>query len=188
MTFFKLEILLWTAVAAYWIIAAFFVKKTVKREFGAGRMFYILIWSIACIMLFTNDLPVPFLYKPLLFQDFTWKLAGLILCCMGLLFSVWARIYLGRNWSGNITIKKEHELIVSGPYAITRNPIYSGFLLAFFGCAMTLGQMKGYLSLPFIFLGISMKIRIEEKFMRGMFREKYQTYRDQVKRLIPFFY
>ncbi len=61
-----------------------------------------------------------------------------------------ARIWLGENWSGRITIKENHELIQTGPYAITRNPIYSGFLLAFAGCSMSLGLLKGYLGIFFL--------------------------------------
>jgi protein-S-isoprenylcysteine O-methyltransferase Ste14 len=188
MLLFELEKWFWTALAIYWIVAAFFVKKTVKREFGAARLIYIMTWAVACLLLFTDNIPLSFLYTPVLPQTFSWQIAGFLFCLSGLLFSVWARIYLGKNWSGNITIKENHELITTGPYALTRNPIYSGFLLAFFGCAMTSGLLKGYLSIPFVVSGILMKIAIEEKFMTEVFSEHYGSYRRKVKKLIPFLY
>ena len=35
------------------------------------------------------------------------------------------------NWSQEVTLKKDHELITSGPYDLVRHPIYTWFLLAF---------------------------------------------------------
>ena len=55
---------------------------------------------------------------------------GLLMVVAGLAFAVWARVHLGRNWSGTVTVKENHELIRSGPYAIVRHPIYTGLLLA----------------------------------------------------------
>jgi len=60
----------------------------------------------------------------------------------GLLFSVWARRYLGRNWSRAVTIKKDHELITSGPYSLVRHPIYTGLLVGLFGCALAVGEWR----------------------------------------------
>ena len=56
----------------------------------------------------------------------------------GLSFMVWARIHLGRNWSATVTLKENHELIRSGPYSITRHPIYTGDLLLLFGLELAL--------------------------------------------------
>ena len=50
-------------------------------------------------------------------------------------FTVWARIVLGRNWSGIVTVKQDHELITAGPYRWVRHPIYTGLLIAFAGSA-----------------------------------------------------
>ena len=112
----------------------------------------------------------------------------MILCIIGLMFSVWARIYLGKNWSGRIAIKQDHELIQTGPYALSRNPIYTGFLLAFIGCAMTEGLRKDYISLLFIVPGIFIKIAKEEIYMTQLFADRFVTYKQKVKKLIPFIY
>jgi len=49
----------------------------------------------------------------------------------GLTFSIWARRRLGRNWSGTVTLKKNHELIRTGLYRWVRHPIYTGLLIGF---------------------------------------------------------
>ncbi len=42
--------------------------------------------------------------------------ASALATALGLLFTVWARVHLGRDWSGIVTVKQGHELITSGPY------------------------------------------------------------------------
>jgi protein-S-isoprenylcysteine O-methyltransferase Ste14 len=111
-----------------------------------------------------------------------------LLCSAGLIFSLTARIYLGENWSGTITIKKNHQLIQSGPYSITRNPIYTGFLMAFAGCAMSLGQLRGWLGIIFLLAAMLVKIKKEEEFMQQVFGNSFQSYKAKVKRLIPGIY
>jgi protein-S-isoprenylcysteine O-methyltransferase Ste14 len=44
-----------------------------------------------------------------------WATFGAVLTLGGLLFMVWARIYLGRNWSGVAALKADQELVTSGP-------------------------------------------------------------------------
>lgn len=67
---------------------------------------------------------------------------GLLMVICGLAFAVWARIHLGRNWSGTVTVKEDHELIRSGPYGIVRHPIYTGLLLAIAGTAIVFGEWR----------------------------------------------
>jgi protein-S-isoprenylcysteine O-methyltransferase Ste14 len=48
----------------------------------------------------------------------------------GFAFCWWARIHLGRLWSGQITKKTDHHVVDTGPYGIVRHPIYTGILTA----------------------------------------------------------
>src|SRR5262249_13239381 len=104
----------------------------------------------------------------------------------GIGFSIWARLFLGRNWSGRVTIKEQHELIQSGPYSIVRHPIYSGFLLAILGTALVQGHLRSLLALPLAALGWSLKLRLEESFMAHQFGSAYLDYKRRVKALVPF--
>lgn len=47
--------------------------------------------------------------------------------------AVWARVHLGRNWSGIVTVKEDHELIRTGPYGYVRHPIYTGLITGLIG-------------------------------------------------------
>ena len=109
-----------------------------------------------------------------------------MLTVAGMLFSVWARLTLGRNWSGTVTIKQDHELIQRGPYRIVRHPIYTGMLLAMLGTAFIYGIARCFLGVPIVGLGFWLKVQIEEQFMVRQFGEQYVRYRQEVRALIPY--
>jgi protein-S-isoprenylcysteine O-methyltransferase Ste14 len=185
MSLLTTEKFMWLAIVIYWMISSLFVKRSLKKQSGWQRILYIVGVLLAFSLLFEDYFHFPFLYSPLLPQNEYWKAAGVVLCAAGLAFALSARIWLGRNWSGRITIKEGHELVQSGPYRITRNPIYTGFLLAFCGCCMSLGLVKGWLGFILLFSCLLIKISKEEKFMQEAFGEKWKVYRSRVKRLIP---
>lgn len=106
----------------------------------------------------------------------------------GLLFSVWGRRHLGRNWSRAVTVKQDHELITSGPYALVRHPIYTGLLLGILGSSVALGQWRGLLAFALVFIALLNKLRLEEQWMRAQFGETYVTYTRRVSALVPYLF
>src|SRR5450755_3974668 len=101
---------------------------------------------------------------------------GAAVTIAGLLFAVWAREHLGRNWSRSVTIKQGHELITTGPYAVVRHPIYTGILAGLLGTAIALSQVRGFIAFLLMFLMLWLKLRMEEQWMRSQFGETYATY------------
>jgi protein-S-isoprenylcysteine O-methyltransferase Ste14 len=188
MNLIQIEKSMWALVAIYWLISSFFVKKTIERESLVGRTGYVLCLLSAFNLLFEDNIPWKFLYLDFFPQSGLWKLSGVVLCALGLLFALSARWYLGRNWSGTITLKKDHELIQTGPYGITRNPIYTGFVLAFLGCVLSLGQFKGIVGLILLITALFIKINKEEKFMIQAFGERYKIYKSRVPTIFPWLY
>ncbi|MBV9727756.1 MAG: isoprenylcysteine carboxylmethyltransferase family protein, partial [Gammaproteobacteria bacterium] len=140
----------WALWVAYWGISAGQVKQTERRESTAARLGYIVplvigAWLIALPLTGLGPLSVQ------LWPDETarWQCA-LVLVVLGLGFSIWARMHLGRNWSGTVTVKEGHELIRSGPYAYVRHPIYTGLIVALAGGAVACGQPRALLGLAII--------------------------------------
>jgi protein-S-isoprenylcysteine O-methyltransferase Ste14 len=113
---------------------------------------------------------------------------GVVLCIAGLAFCIGARFTLGRNWSGVVTFKGGHELIMCGPYAPTRHPIYTGLLTMFVATVIVLGHVAGIIAMPLVFLSIWIKLRHEEKLMLQKNPDEYAAYQRRVKRLIPFIF
>src|SRR5205823_278807 len=114
------------------------------------------------------------------------KILGVLMTFAGVSFAIWARVHLGQYWSGRITVKTDHELIRSGPYAITRHPIYTGFIFGILGCAVTSGEVKGLIAFIIIVFAFFRKIRLEEKILYETFGKTYEEYSKQVAALIPY--
>lgn len=75
----------------------------------------------------------------------------------------------------------------SGPYGIVRHPIYTGLLLAVLATMVAKGTVFGLIGSLVIALGIWMKARLEEQFLRGeLGSEAYDSYRRRVPMLVPF--
>jgi protein-S-isoprenylcysteine O-methyltransferase Ste14 len=113
---------------------------------------------------------------------------GLCLVIAGAAVAIWSRTMLGSNWSGTVTLKHDHELVRSGPYALVRHPIYSGLLLAVLGTALALGEVRGLVAFALAFIGWGVKSAIEERFLVDHFDGAYVRYQSEVKRLVPFVY
>jgi protein-S-isoprenylcysteine O-methyltransferase Ste14 len=110
---------------------------------------------------------------------------GLALTVAGLGLAVWARLTLGGNWSSRVAFKEDHHLVVHGPYARVRHPIYSALLLMFLGSALAAGTLGALVGLPLLVLGIWLKLRREEELMACHFPQDYAAYRSRVSALIP---
>jgi protein-S-isoprenylcysteine O-methyltransferase Ste14 len=96
-------------------------------------------------------------------------------------------VTLGRNWSGRVTLKEDHELIVRGPYRIVRHPIYAGLLIMYLSTTMLLGRMGALIfGVPLVFASFWIKLRDEEKVMLTHFPEQYAAYQQRTARIIPF--
>lgn len=104
----------------------------------------------------------------------------------GILFAIWARFYLGRNWSGTITVKENHQLIQNGPYALVRHPIYTGFVFAIFGTAITIGLALSYFAAILGLIAFLARVKEEDALMAEQFRSAHTEYRNKTKKLIPF--
>lgn len=150
------------------------------------RMIHLSVSMAALLMFaFRGVLPEPMTWQLWPQTAFTfWTGAAVMLA--GLIFAVWARIHLGRFWSGAITLKEGHRLIRSGPYQFVRNPIYTGILTGVAGTAIALGQVCGLVALAILFIVYSWKIHREERLLAGEFGEEYAAYCRTVPALVPF--
>ena len=176
----------WGLFLLYWQIRAANTKTTQRLEPAASRILRVFIFLIAIVILSTTRIPLPWLYLQLWPAGFWPFWQGAAITIAGLLFAVWAREHLGRNWSRSVTIKQDHELITTGPYAVVRHPIYTGILTGFLGSAIATTQVRGLIAFLLIALILWSKLRMEEQWMRAQFGETYSLYAKRVAALIPF--
>jgi protein-S-isoprenylcysteine O-methyltransferase Ste14 len=179
--------LCWLAVAAYWLWSARHVKAPERTESWAKRFFaYWLPFGLAIWLLGPGErfghspLRENFVPHTTLVYSF-----GLGLCAVGAALAIWSRRLLGRNWSGTVQLKHDHELITSGPYRRVRHPIYSGLLLLFLGDAFMVGDWRGLLAVAIVFVSFWFKLRREEQWLTQHFGDAYLAYQRRTKALVP---
>lgn len=177
---------LWIAFYAYWLVSAWKTRNPVKRRQPRLMLFlYGFVWVI--IWVFLAYWFLPGLLAEQIVPDSPWAaVAGLIITAAGLGFAVWARVHLGKNWSGMPLIHEHHTLTRTGPYRYVRHPIYSGITLGLLGTAIGTGYVIVFTCLILVFVLFVMKSHMEEKFLEEEFGEDYVTYRREVKALIPY--
>ncbi len=175
----------WAALALVWLVGLVSTKRTVRSQSAGTRLFQLLVFALGFALMGRNWLASDWLVGRV-FPEFPGiSLAGLVLTVAGCAFAIWARITLGGNWSGRATVKQDHELITTGPYALARHPIYTGILLALVGTALAGGEWRHVLGFLVVLFGMMAKMSQEERLMMQTFPEAYPLYRRRVKALIP---
>jgi protein-S-isoprenylcysteine O-methyltransferase Ste14 len=185
MTAMRICSLLWTLLGIVWLIAWLRTKTTQERAPFGSRLFYGVPVTIAFYLLFGDNVPFAWLESRIIPKNIYIEVLAIILTALGIAFAIWARFYLGQNWSSAVTIKVDHQLIRTGPYAWVRHPIYSGLILAMIGTALARRELRGLLALVLLYLGFKVKSQMEEKFMHKTFGPEYEDYSRSTGALIP---
>ncbi|HKX41437.1 MAG TPA: isoprenylcysteine carboxylmethyltransferase family protein [Burkholderiaceae bacterium] len=176
---------MWLCWIAYWWAASRGAKPTERREPMSSRLLHIVPLLLAVALLWLDRVPGAWLNVRLYpWAPWVFWVAALITAA-GLLFTAWARVHLGRNWSGTVTLKRGHELVTDGPYALVRHPIYTGLLAALIGSALARGEWRGVLAVLIAWAALWRKLRLEERWMAERFGEQYTAYRRHVPALVP---
>jgi len=188
MTLYQIiTICFWLVSEVYWGLKSRGNKVTVHQKRSLVRTFVLASVYVAFLLIYLPYLSFGVLAIRVTPRGDLSGIVGVILCGAGIAFSIWSRKTLGSNWSGPVTIKKDHELIRTGPYKIVRNPIYFGSIVSLTGSAMTTGELRGIVGILLVFYTLLKKIDEEESLLQKHFDEFFE-YSLRVKRLIPFIY
>jgi protein-S-isoprenylcysteine O-methyltransferase Ste14 len=183
----SVDLIPWYVLCIYWTISALRVKRTKVQEDPGARLFHIAVMALAFFLLFSRRLeigPLGLRFAPVS----SWlRTSGTVLTFVGAGIAIWARYSLGQYWSARVTLKIDHQLIRSGPYAWVRHPLYSGLLLAMAGTALVVGEWRGVVGVVVALAEFSRKAAKEEALLAGEFGEQYQEYRRQAGFLTPHF-
>lgn len=175
----------WIAFSLYWEIQAKNSAPVVSSESKASRSVHVFLTNVALLLIIV---PIRSLSRHLLPDVLIVKLIGLALECAGLALAIWARRVLGRNWSGEITIKENHELVRSGPYRTVRHPIYSALLAMYTGTAIVSGQLHALIGLVVAIIAYLRKTHMEEANLVRAFATRYDQYREETWAIVPGLY
>ncbi len=115
------------------------------------------------------------------------SIAGILFLITGILVRQLSIRHLGRHFTYEVKVQKNHKLITSGPYHYVMHPLYTGIIIMWLGLAIAFQSVSGAaIILLLVFPALAIRISKEEKAMRKEFGKKYETYSRKTKRLIPF--
>lgn len=176
---------LWLGWIAIWLLWAIRTKPAQRRESVSSRLSYTIAVVAGGFAMFADEVQAPWMNRVILPRDLWIAWLGIAITAAGLLFATWARVHLGGNWSGAVTVKFDHQLIRTGPYRFVRHPIYTGLVLAMLGTALDRRQVRGFVAAALFYFGFTIKRRIEDGYMRETFGSQYDDYMRSTGALFP---
>ncbi len=114
------------------------------------------------------------------------RIIGLIVYLVFSWVQIWITKVLGDNYTQDIAIKKEHQLVTSGPFKFIRHPQYlSQILIDIGGAIATLSFILApiaIIQIPFLF----MRAAFEDKLLEKHFGESFRSYKKKTGQIFPF--
>ncbi len=174
----------WLVFAAVWLVTANYNEGRApaqhrRSRYGTGVIPVVVITTVIHLAVPRAD------WQSVTFSAPWAQFLGLAILLAATALTLWARFVLGLMWSAVPAVKEGHQLRTSGPYAITRHPIYTGLLGMLLGSLLVAGAGWWIAPFPVALILIEFKIRIEERFMTAEFPEEYPRYRKRVPQLVP---
>lgn len=133
--------------------------------------------------------PIPIILLAIIFSETTILslAAGLIIAALGEMVRIWAVRYAGSATRTTGEVGAD-ELVTTGPYGHTRNPLYLGNFLLSLGVLVIAWPLMPWFLLAYLtlfYFQYSSIISLEEDFLRNKFGELYQEYEKNVSRFLP---
>ena len=121
--------------------------------------------------------PLPFI------SSMIWRNFGLLLTFIGFLLGIGAFIEFRRARTTLDPHGSAKQIVTSGIYRFTRNPIYLGFLLMVIGLPLNSGLIWGIVMAPLYMIVMTrLVIEREEAYLEKKFKDQYTSYKSRVKR------
>ena len=182
----KLLTIIWIAWVISWIVASFWSGRTKAHVPISEAWVYwlpIVLGSIMLLPVTEREFGARQLYHP--GESGTYLAAAIVV--IGISFTWWGRIHLGRFWSNAITHKEDHRIIDTGPYGVVRHPIYTGQIIGLFASGLAIATWTAMVGVLLIAFGQWQKARLEERFLSAeLGAEAYGAYSRRVPMIVPF--
>jgi len=177
------------AVTALFFLDSAFLTAGQKYQVSRGRERFILftfeldlvvLWAVALFFFHWDRWLLPrALEGPL-------AVLGVLVTLAGGVLAAWAKLRLGRWFTGSFGVKVGHELVTDGPYAITRHPLYTGVLLMVLGSALAWDSALTLVLACLLVVPLFFHTVYEEAMFEQHFGAAYVEYQRRVPRLVPF--
>ena len=181
----RLLAVIWLAWVISWVVASFWSGRTKTHVPTLNSLAYRIPILLGAILL------MPWTGQalgeaPLYHVGTLGIYAFAVVVLLGISFTWWARIHLGRFWSNAITHKEDHKIIDTGPYGLVRHPIYTGLIIAMLATGLAVGTVTSILGALLIAYSQWKKARMEERFLAVELGQAYGPYCARVPMIVPF--
>jgi protein-S-isoprenylcysteine O-methyltransferase Ste14 len=158
-------------------------EEAVKKDGGSRIVLRVcLIPAIVLLKLSPKIAPAATIHPPLVSV-----IVGIVVFSSGEGIRIWSKVTLGRYFTYTVQTSSDQPVITSGPYRFVRHPSYTGILLIAIGAGFVWGNWLGLAVLTLLTLvGVTYRIYVEEKALLEELGDRYRTYAEHHKRLIPF--
>ncbi len=124
-------------------------------------------------------------FLPIISLDsLTLKYIGLGLLAIALVWTIIAQRQMKNSWRIGIDTETKTELVTTGLFGVSRNPIFFGMVISLFGLFLTTPNALTGLFLILGYILIQIQIRLEEEFLRKEHGQTYINYHQKVRRLL----
>jgi protein-S-isoprenylcysteine O-methyltransferase Ste14 len=165
-----------------------FVRSGSSDKKGADNHTELVLW-IAVILSLTFSVFIAMRFSFPLFVNPQLSILGIIMIVLGIILRFIAIKQLGKFFTVDVTIRKDHELVQHGLYKYMRHPSYTGLLITFLGFGISLNNWISVIVVFFpVLITTLLRINLEEKVLTEQFGQEYKDYAGKTKRLIPFVY
>jgi protein-S-isoprenylcysteine O-methyltransferase Ste14 len=151
-----------------------------------GRLFKVLFAVIVAIVVVYAFIPGGYQYvMPLHSLERTSvRSTGLILLLVSLMWTVVAQAQMGNSWRIGIDTEHRTELVQTGVFRFSRNPIFVGMMVTLLGLSLVIPSVGTLITLLVGIILIGIQVRLEEEYLMRTHGEKYLKYRRNVRRWI----
>jgi protein-S-isoprenylcysteine O-methyltransferase Ste14 len=151
-----------------------------------GRIFKVLFAVIVAVVVIYAFVPSAYQYLlPIQLLERTWiKLTGIVLLLVSLMWTILAQAQMRESWRIGIDTEHPTELVQSGVFKFSRNPIFVGMTVTLLGLFLVIPNVGTLVTLLVGSILIGIQVRLEEEYLTRVHGEKYLEYRRGVRRWI----
>jgi protein-S-isoprenylcysteine O-methyltransferase Ste14 len=176
----------WGTVGVVWLVGALYNAAKAPRDLIRIRSTTPVIPIAGSIILCSIVLLLGQAIGQGLTTDAIWvRLLGFAVIVGSTAFALWARFALGTSWTVAPRVRGDRRLRTTGPYAVTRHPIYTGLVGMLLGTTLLAGIGQWIVLVVAGAIVAEVKIRMEEELLMAVFPDEYARYRRRVPQLIP---
>ncbi|MBA2932758.1 isoprenylcysteine carboxylmethyltransferase family protein [Sphingomonas sp. CGMCC 1.13654] len=177
----------WLFIASWWA-ASWWVAKATTTAPRAKRLAYFAGFAIGFTALFAANHSDPWHRSGWLLWHNPAVIDWLLLAgqIAAFAFAWWARVHLGKLWSGMLTLREGHRVVDTGPYRLARHPIYTGFIAAGWCYALIETHPIALFGAAVLTIVMTVKAKEEERFLRQeLGAADYDAYAARTRMLVP---